>query len=155
MPADAPGEGGGEPRTQFAIGGGNPQAEGAVKVPAILLTVVGGIGILFGLYVIFTGLTGANEIEQARQEMRQIPAYLSIVYGTGGVVIGVICCVASLIVVLGGMKMMALRGRGLAISAAILAMLPVTGGPCCVLGIPVGIWCLVVLTKPEIRSAFR
>lgn len=41
----------------------------------------------------------------------------------------------------------------LAVTASILAMIPCLG-PCCLIGIPIGIWALVVLFKPEVKSAF-
>ena len=37
--------------------------------------------------------------------------------------------------------------------AAVLALIPVTS-VCCVPGIPIGIWALVVLHQPEVRAAF-
>jgi hypothetical protein len=39
-------------------------------------------------------------------------------------------------------------------AASIIAIIPCFG-PCCCLGIPVGIWALVVINKPEVKSAFR
>jgi hypothetical protein len=28
-------------------------------------------------------------------------------------------------------------------------------GPCCIVGIPFGIWAIVVLSKPEVKRAFE
>jgi hypothetical protein len=50
--------------------------------------------------------------------------------------------------------MMKLRSRGLALTASILAMIPFTS-PCCLLGLPVGIWSMLVLSKPEVSAAFE
>jgi hypothetical protein len=52
------------------------------------------------------------------------------------------------------LKMKRLESHGLAVTASILAMLPCTS-PCCIIGLPLGIWALVVLSKPEVKSAFR
>jgi predicted Ser/Thr protein kinase len=52
----------------------------------------------------------------------------------------------------GAVQMLRLRSYGLAIAAAILALLPC--GPAWPLGLPVGIWALVVLTAPEVKAAF-
>jgi hypothetical protein len=49
--------------------------------------------------------------------------------------------------------MQSLRSYGFAFAAAILAMIPCLT-PCCVLGLPFGIWALVVLNKPEVKSQF-
>jgi hypothetical protein len=39
-------------------------------------------------------------------------------------------------------------------AASIIAMIPCVS-PCCLLGLPIGIWALVVLMKPEVKSAFH
>ena len=59
----------------------------------------------------------------------------------------------SLVIALGGWKMWNLKWYGLALRAAVLAMLPCTAG--CFLGLPFGIWALVVLLDPEVRAAFK
>jgi len=46
-----------------------------------------------------------------------------------------------------------LRNWTLAMVASILAMVPCIGA-CCLIGIPIGIWSLVVLMKPEVKAAF-
>jgi hypothetical protein len=61
--------------------------------------------------------------------------------------------VISLLMIGAGVKMMSLSGRGLGITAAIVAMVPCLSG-CCILGLPIGIWTLVVLSKPEVQAAF-
>jgi hypothetical protein len=56
------------------------------------------------------------------------------------------------LVIIGALRMKALRSYGLAFGISILAMLPCQC--CCVLGLPFGIWALVVLSKPEVKSQF-
>ncbi len=57
-----------------------------------------------------------------------------------------------LVVLSGGMYLKGLRNRGSVMTACIFAMLPCN--ICCVLGLPFGIWGLVVLSNPEVRDAF-
>jgi hypothetical protein len=38
--------------------------------------------------------------------------------------------------------------------ASILAMIPCFTSCCCLVGLPIGIYALVVLNKPEVKSAF-
>ena len=47
-----------------------------------------------------------------------------------------------------------LESYGMVMTATILSMLPCTSS-CCCLGLPLGIWILIVLAKPEVKSAFR
>ena len=58
------------------------------------------------------------------------------------------------LVLLGAIKMLRLQSRALAMTACIVAMIPFTVSCCCVLGLPFGIWGLVVLNKPEVKSHF-
>jgi hypothetical protein len=59
-----------------------------------------------------------------------------------------------LLVIYGGMKMKNLENYTLAIVSAIVAMIPCTS-PCCFLGLPIGIWALVVLCNTDVKMAFR
>jgi hypothetical protein len=51
------------------------------------------------------------------------------------------------------MKMKALEQWTMAIVASVVAMIPCSCA--CILGLPIGIWSLVVLLKPEVKAAFR
>ena len=51
-------------------------------------------------------------------------------------------------------KMRKLQSYSLVMTATILSMLPCTSSCCCV-GLPVGIWILIVLCKPEVKASFR
>jgi hypothetical protein len=54
----------------------------------------------------------------------------------------------------GALQMRNLKNYGLSMAAAILVMLPCGSYCCCCIGIPIGIWALVTLNKPEVKSAF-
>jgi hypothetical protein len=58
------------------------------------------------------------------------------------------------LIVWGGVSMMMQRRWGLSMAAAVLAIFPCTS-PCCCLGLPLGIWAVVVLTRPEVKAAMR
>jgi hypothetical protein len=55
-------------------------------------------------------------------------------------------------VLFGALKMLRMENRSLAIAACIVALLPCSC--CCFFGIPFGIWGLIVLNKPEVKSQF-
>jgi len=57
------------------------------------------------------------------------------------------------LIIVGAVKMMNLSSYGLAMTAAIAAITPCFY-PCCVLGIPFGIWALVVLCDKNVKAAF-
>jgi hypothetical protein len=58
----------------------------------------------------------------------------------------------SITVIIGGWQMRQARSYGLALIAAIVALLPCTFG--WVLGLPIGIWALIVLMDAEVKAAF-
>jgi hypothetical protein len=58
------------------------------------------------------------------------------------------------LILFGGLKMQKLENYGLAMAASIVAMIPCIS-PCCLVGLPIGIWAVVVLSKPEVKNAFH
>ena len=59
-----------------------------------------------------------------------------------------------IIAIAGARKMLRLESYGMALAASILMMLP-WASPCCLLGLPFGIWAVTVLNRPEVREAFH
>ena len=55
---------------------------------------------------------------------------------------------------LGAISMVRRGSRGLAMTAAILAMVPGLSC-CCIAGLPLGIWSLIVLNNPDVKSSFQ
>ncbi len=58
-----------------------------------------------------------------------------------------------IVMIVGGLKMMRLQSHGWAMTASILALLPC--GPAGLVGLIVGIWSLVVLSRPRVKAAFQ
>jgi serine/threonine protein kinase/protein involved in polysaccharide export with SLBB domain len=58
---------------------------------------------------------------------------------------------ASVLLIVAALKMKRLQGHGLAVAASILAMIV---SPSNLIGLPIGIWALVVLTQRDVRAAF-
>ncbi len=73
--------------------------------------------------------------------------------GTMSLVTGLLGVASGGVVIAGAMSMMSLRRYPLAVAASVLAMLPLVS-PCCFLGLPFGIWSLVVLLQSDVRAGF-
>jgi hypothetical protein len=58
---------------------------------------------------------------------------------------------AALVVWIGACRMLKVRSYGLAIAASAVAMI---AGPAALVGLPFGIWALVLLTRREVQAAF-
>ena len=73
----------------------------------------------------------------------------------GGVIGSIVGFAFDGLVLFGGLKMKKLESHGLVTAASIFAMLPCCISLGCLVGLPGGIWSLVVINKPEVKSVFR
>lgn len=139
-----------------AAGGGNAQNQ--VNVPAILLMVVGGLTVLSALWGLVQAISGSNAAQMAELLNNpdlppQFKSYMSTASRIGPFG-SLFQLVLGGMTAFGGLKMKNLQSYPLAIAASIIAIIPCFGSCCCT-GIPVGIWSLIVLNKPEVKAAFR
>ena len=67
---------------------------------------------------------------------------------------GIVNLALGVVVIVGAVKMKNLESYGFAMASAIIAMVPCIS-PCCLLGLPFGIWALVVLSDAGVKAAFR
>lgn len=124
-----------------------------LKMPAIGLILVGSINFLVGLLTLLSGLlrlAGFSEDKVPTAEAERLGYYVGTGFGYG---LGFFSLILAPIIIYGGMKMLSGQKLGLAKTAAILAIVPLSS--CCfVLGIPFGVWALIVLRKPEVKAFF-
>lgn len=135
--------------------GQNPQD--LVKGPGLGLLIVGILGICLGLFGLLSSLLGfgAAHVQEMQDQGQQLPEWSKYLMGGGGalqIVFNVIFIAANAFVAFGGLQMQKLQSRSVCMIAAILAMIPCS--PCCLLGLPIGIWALIALNKPEVRAGF-
>lgn len=133
-------------------GGGFAVAQAKVSGPAIGLMITAGLGIfaqICGLLFRMLGM-GIGSMMAENQEQ----AFAQMFLGTLGIVFGIIGILVGIVVFIGAQKMKKLESYGFAMAVSILAMIPCIS-PCCILGLPIGIWALVVLVSPEVKAAFR
>ncbi len=143
-------------------------AASKVSGPALALVVVGVINVLLMLYnaassAMSLGADPADlqaQLEAQNPELQNLegfnPEMVTRFMQAGGIVgliLSLIGLAVAAVIIMGGLKMKNLQSRGLAMTASILAMIPCIS--CCVLGIPIGIWSIVVLNDPNVRAAFR
>lgn len=131
----------------------DPSAKVSGPSIGLLVTgIVGGIFSFLGLIMSFLGTSlsslMANRVEDFDDR------YAQIFEGAAGIATSLIGIFVAAFIIYAALKMKNLSQYGLCMVASILAMIPCIS-PCCVIGLPIGIWCLVVLTKPEIKAAFH
>jgi hypothetical protein len=124
----------------------------AVSAPGILLIVAGAIGALMGLVNIFS--TGSSRALAQFVKDPELAEKLSRSQGASGIIGGIVVIGLSAVVIYGAIQMRQLKNWGLSMAASIIALLPCISCGCCI-GLPVGIWALVILNKPEVKAAFK
>ena len=139
-------------------------------VPAIILIIVNVLNLLIGLGFAgmgaFMAAQGPDELRrQTLEGLQGFPQYrdaiekqdkqttytVAVAEYLGG---GILWILLSIIAVIGAIRMMSLRNYGLAMTSAILTVIPCVT-PCCFLGQGAGIWALIVLMNNDVRAAFR
>jgi hypothetical protein len=126
-----------------------------VKGPAIALMVIAILGIvlhLVSLPLSLLGVGGMDPSQAAQMEDIGMAWAVPLLSGVGSIIIGLFSIIINALIVFGAWKMKSLQSYGLAMAASIVAMIPCL--TLCCLGMPFGIWALVVLLKPEVKSAF-
>lgn len=132
-----------------------PTAAEQVRLPAVFLLVTGILGAVGqAISLLFTILgTGLDLADAGGSLGPSEEALASLMSGTMAVVFAILGLLAAAVIIYGALKMKDLQSHPLAVAAAVVAMVPCVS-PCCLLGLPVGIWALVVLLRPEVKAAF-
>ena len=124
-----------------------------VSGPAIgllITAIVGGVIQLLGLFANILG-AGLGSLTASGGEEQ----FLNWMSGGLGIVTASIGLLIAGVIIYASMEMKKLKQWGLAVAASILVMVPCFNFPCCIIGLPMGIWALVVLMKDEVKGAFH
>jgi hypothetical protein len=127
----------------------------AVNPPGIAMIILGVLGMLLSLgMLVFYAVMGVPE-NSLFPSSQPTPAYeVGRKAGAMGGVVFSLCW--SAFVAFAAHKMRRLESWGLALTGAIMALIPCCGGQVlmCFLGLPVGIWALVVICRADVKSQF-
>lgn len=143
-------------------------AIGAVQTPATFLQWFGIASMVLAALVVTVFLAAPDRIcepwyQKIVRDQKDIPAgerpplqpyhkfvQLQQLTYAGSSTISLVC---SFFIAFGAGKMRHLHGYGWAVVASLLAAIPFTNSCCCI-GLPVGIWSLVILFGSDVRLAF-
>lgn len=145
------------PSPASPIGGSyaaTPNTAGAsdmVSGPAIGLMITAGLGFIAQGLSLALNLFGSSIIAAQSQGNEAMAQMFS---GAIGAVAAGFAMLIAIVIFMGALKMKKLQSFGFAMTASVIAMLPCVS-PCCLIGLPIGIWALVVLNKPEVKGAFH
>ena len=129
-------------------------AQDQANGPGIGLIITGALNIVFSIMRAFAMIAGFSIGAMQGGANNPFQQQMMALGGTVGAVTCVVGVLVGIVVLFGGLKMRKCESYGLCMTASILAMIPCLS-ICCVVGLPVGIWALVVISKPEVKSAFH
>lgn len=143
------------PLTPADTGAERQAALQRVKGPAVALKIWAIINLLLAGWSLVRLTIFRPNLDQLDSMMKQIgdpqiqqlvQQWLHMAYGPFGIVNSIFNLLMSLLIYIGAARMQSLRSYEFAFTAAILAMIPCVT-PCCLLGLPFGIWAIVALSK--------
>src|SRR5262245_33786343 len=124
---------------------GYSSSENPLMFPAIFLLILSSLFMLLIIASIPSQIVRMRAIDTSTAE-------------GGGELVGSILSLAlwplmNLAIALGAISMLRLKNYASAYTAAVLSVIPVCS-PCFLLGIPFGIWAIIVLNRPEVKQRF-
>jgi len=125
--------------------------KGRVQIPAVGMIVAAGIDALFAVVL---ATLSALDISMIGPWMRQGEKYTAVAEGGFLIVLCVAGLIIDAVIVIGASKMMKLESYSFAVAAALLSIIPCLSSPCIILGMPFGIWALLVLMDPNVKVGF-
>lgn len=120
----------------------------------LLITgILGAVGAVAGMIVNALGV-GTRAFQAGRGGNAAAERMVQMMAGGAGVFSALVHIALAALIIYGALQMKKLVNYKLCMAAAIIALAPCVS-PCCLVGLPVGIWALVMLNKPEVKSAFH
>lgn len=127
-----------------------------VSGPGMALIVFGLLGMFLGMLatLVYVLILGGNLPPAPNPFLADLYKELRATADATDLVIAVVQTGVAMLCIIGGIKIRALRNRGLCLVVAVLATIPCTT-PCCCVGMPFGLWALIVLLDGQVSAAFE
>jgi len=163
--------------------GGRENALRKVRGPAIALVAVGVLMLGSALLNVALNLAGANDPAEMDRMLRELEEGLrrggvdrevreaiarGVEWASSGnrgwaIAVSFVNLLVGAFVAFAGVRLLSLRGRTMALFAAVISMLPCVTPclleciccPCCFVGIPVGVWVIATLQRSDVFDQFR
>src|SRR5688572_8849455 len=108
--------------------------------------------LLVGLVVLASSLSVVLALLGGDSTAGDFQAFL---WSTGWQLIGLtVGFFASFLVAFAGLRLRSARSAGLVYLGALAAMVPCCVSCCCLLGLPIGLWVMVVMQDEQVKAAF-
>ena len=132
---------------------GSPNVGGLVLPPAIIMLVAAILGVILAIFGLYAALgpppppLDPNAPDWLKQLQQQTQGSSTAI--TQGLFI-----VMNLAIIVCAIMMIRMKSWGASLTGSILSIINI-GNCCCILGLPVGIWGIIVLTQPKVKDAFH
>lgn len=143
------------PSAPFPGGGERAAALSKVSAPAICLMVAGGLTVAISIFGLMLGIMGFDDLNARAFRSRQTREMMQMnqaAVRAGAATARVLGLLTGAMTIFGGVKMKKLESSGACIAGSITAMLPCS--LCCIFGLPIGIWALIVLNDSAVKRHF-
>lgn len=130
-----------------------PDVMKKLRSPAVALICLGALNALAAVMLLLgrlANLIRGNE-RVITDEAERLGYQTAMIYFP---LVSLLSIAAAPVIIIGGVQMLNARKYSLAVLASILAMIPLTS-VCCLPGVGIGLWALIVLRNPEVRAAFQ
>lgn len=134
---------------------------GKIRAPGIALLIANAIGALYALVTVGmgpgTGGMSQDYLEQLNESGADLPpGVINFIQSasSAGYIVNVVTLLLGVFLIWGSVQMMSAKNYGVAMVTAILSMIPCLA-PCCVLGLPFGIWALIALSDVNVKALFQ
>ncbi len=132
---------------------GKANAMDRVNGPSIGLIVTAAFGFMIALGGLGQGVLGIGKFTMPPDVPPEVARMFENMGGALGILNAVFIAALSAVILMGALKMRKLESYGLCMAASIIALVPCVS-PCCCIGLPVGIWALVVISSPDVKPYF-
>jgi hypothetical protein len=129
------------------------RVEWKIKAPAVALIVVGSLGVVMSIVNVAIAVTAPPPVIDPNDP----PFIQGLRRGQVGPVAITIqsgFIVYNSVIIAGAVQMLRFRTWALGLVASIMAMINI-GTCCCVIGLPIGIWSLIILLQQDVKKAFE
>lgn len=116
------------------------------------MTVIGSLGMILTIVSLILAFRDPPPVDPNLPEL--VNEFRRAGYGPLAIAIQSVFFVVNLFIISGGFMMTQLKAWPLCLAASLLSMVNF-GNCCCVLGLPVGIWAVIVLSMDDVRRKFK
>lgn len=128
-----------------------------IEAPAVALIVTAALDAGFDVFWLFSELVSnltANLFHRGWFWHQRHLEFMGCFPFSPGMLLPVFGLLIDAVIIYGAVRMKNLSSYSWAVAAAVLALIPCLSSPCCAVGVPFGLWALLVLLDKDVRAAF-